>query len=79
MKKKHLIGNVKEFEDGYTETESNSSIYITVILMMEICVSKDTLKKPNIIVAIDGNFLPKETLTNKIYTSIDGIKKNNYR
>lgn len=75
MKKliKHLIGDVKEFEDGYTGTESNSSIYIaiivTIILMMGICVkgfSNDAIKKPNI---IDGNNL----LTNKIYTSIDGI------
>ena len=80
---KHLIGDVKEFECGYTGSESNSSIYIAIvlflILMLGICAkgfSSDTIKKPNVIVAIDGNFkeIPKEVLTTKIYTSIDGNK-----
>lgn len=86
MKKiiKHLIGDVKEFEDGYTGTESNSSIYITIILaiilMIGICTkgfSNDTIKKkPNVVVTVDGNFkeIPKEFITDKIYTSIDGNK-----
>ena len=36
--------------------------------------SNDTIKKPNSIITIDGNFkeLPKEFPTNKIYTTIDG-------
>ena len=76
-----LIGDVKEFECGYTGSESNSSIYIAIvlflILMLGICAkgfSSDTIKKPNVIVAVDGNFkeLPKEISTTKIYTSIDG-------
>lgn len=86
MKKlnKHLIGDVKEFEDGYTGSESNSSIYIVIvlflILMIGICskgFSSDTIKKPNVKVTIDSNFkeLPKEIPTTKIYTSIGG---NNY-
>ena len=81
MKKlnKHLIGDVKEFEDGYTGSESNSSIYIVIvlflILMIGICskgFSSDTIKKPNVKVTIDSNFkeLPKEIPTTKIYTSI---------
>lgn len=78
---KLLIGDVKEFECGYTGSESNSSIYIAIvlflILMLGICAkgfSSDTIKKPNVIVAVDGNFkeLPKEISTTKIYTSIDG-------
>ena len=78
----YLLGDVKEFEDGYTGTESNSSIYIAIVLflvlMLGICskgFSNDTIrKKPNVIVAIDGNFkeLPKEFPTDKIYTTIDG-------
>jgi hypothetical protein len=85
----YLLGDVKEFEDGYTGTESNSSIYIAIvlflILMLGICskgFSNDTIrKKPNVIVAIDGNFkeLPKEVLTTKIYTSIDGSKYPVYK
>lgn len=85
MKKlnKHLIGDEKEFECGYKGFESNSSIYMAIvlflILMLGICskgFSNDTIKKPNVIVAIDGNFkeIPKEVLTTKIYTSIDGNK-----
>lgn len=79
----YLLGDVKEFEDGYTGTESNSSIYIAIVLflvlMLGICskgFSSDTIKKPNVIVTTDGNFkeLPKEVLTTKIYTSIDGNK-----
>jgi len=79
----YLLGDVKEFEDGYTGTESNSSIYIAIVLflvlMLGICskgFSSDTIKKkPNVIVSVDGNFkeLPKEFPTDKIYTSIDGI------
>lgn len=84
MKKliKYLIGDVKEFEDGYKgSNESNSSIYIAImlfiVLMLGICskgFSNDTIKKPNSIITIDGNFkeLPKEFPTNKIYTTIDG-------
>ena len=78
----HLIGDVKEFECGYKgSNESNSSIYIAImlfiVLMLGICskgFSNDTIKKPNVIVTLDGNFkeLPKEILTNKIYTTIDG-------
>ena len=90
MKKiiKHLIGDVKEFEDGYTGTESNSSIYITIILaiilMIGICTkgfSNDTIKKPNVIVTTNGNFkeIPKEFITDKIYTSIDGINYPVYK
>ena len=79
----YLLGDVKEFEGGYTGTESNSSIYIAIvlflILMLGICskgFSNDTIrKKPNVIVSVDGNFkeLPKEFPTDKVYTSIDGI------
>ena len=78
-----LIGDVKEFECGYKGSESNSSIYIAIvlflILMLGICskgFSQDTIKKPNVIVTTDGNFKepPKEVLTTKIYTSIDGNK-----
>lgn len=83
MKKliKYLIGDVKEFECGYTGTESNSSFYIAImlaiVLMIGLCTkgfSNDTIKKPNVIVSVDGNFkeLPKEILTNKTYTTIDG-------
>ena len=84
MKKliKYLIGDVKEFECGYKgSNESNSSIFITImlfiILMLGILTkgfSNDTIKKPNVIVLVDSNFkeLPKEILTNKIYTTIDG-------
>lgn len=84
MKKliKYLIGDVKEFECGYKgSNESNSSIFITImlfiILMLGILTkgfSNDTIKKPNVIVSVDGNFkeLPKEILTNKTYTTIDG-------
>ena len=78
----HLIGDVKEFEDGYTGTESNSSIYIAImlfiVLMLGICYkgfSNDTIKKkPNVVVTVDGNFkeIPKEVLTTKVFTSIDG-------
>ena len=85
----HLIGDVKEFECGYKGTESNSSIYIAIvlflILMLGICskgFSSDTIKKkPNVIVTTDGNFkeLPKEVLTTKIYTSIDGINYPVYK
>lgn len=85
----YLLGDVKEFEDDYTGTESNSSIYIAIvlflILMLGICskgFSSDTIKKkPNVIVTIDGNFkeIPKETLTNKVYTSIDGINYPVYK
>jgi len=84
-----LIGDVKEFECGYKGSESNSSIYIAIvlflILMLGICskgFSNDTIrKKPNVIVAIDGNFkeIPKETLTNKVYTTIDGSKYPVYK
>ena len=84
-----LIGDVKEFECGYKGSESNSSIYIAIvlflILMLGICskgFSNDTIrKKPNVIVAIDGNFkeLPKEFPTDKIYTSIDGSKYPVYK
>jgi len=78
---KEKFFDCKDFEDGYTGTESNSSIYIAIMLflifMLGICskgFSNDTIKKPNVIVTIDGNFkeIPKEVLTNKIYTSIDG-------
>jgi len=84
MKKliKYLIGDVKEFECGYKgSNESNSSIFITImlfiILMLGILTkgfSNDTIKKPNSIITIDSNFkeLPKEFPTNKIYTTIDG-------
>lgn len=78
----HLIGDVKEFECGYKgSNESNSSIFITImlfiILMLGILTkgfSNDTIKKPNSIITIDSNFkeLPKEILTNKTYTTIDG-------
>jgi len=78
----HLIGDVKELECGYKgSNESNSSIYIAImlfiVLMLGICskgFSNDTIKKPNSIITIDSNFkeLPKEILTNKIYTTIDG-------
>jgi len=84
-----LIGDVKEFECGYKGSESNSSIYIAIvlflILMLGICskgFSNDTIrKKPNVIVTIDGNFkeIPKETLTNKVYTTIDGSKLPVYK
>lgn len=84
MKKliKYLIGDVKEFEDGYKgSNESNSSIFITIMLVIILIsgiltkgFSNDTIKKPNVIVSVEGNFkeLPKEILTNKIYTTIDG-------
>ena len=84
MKKliKHLIGDVKEFECGYKgSNESNSSIYITIMLFIVLmlgicskCFSNDTIKKPNVIVTLDGNFkeIPKEVLTTKVFTSIDG-------
>ena len=84
----HLIGDVKEFECGYKGSESNSSIYIAIvlflILMSGICTkgfSQDTIKKPNVIVTTDGNFkeLPKEFPTDKIYTSIDGSKYPVYK
>lgn len=78
----HLIGDVKEFECGYKgSNESNSSIYIAIVLfivlMLGICskgLSNDSIKKPNTIVSVEGNFkeLPKEFPTNKIYTTIDG-------
>ena len=69
MKKliKHLIGDVKEFECGYKGSDSNSSIYIAImlflILMLGICskgFSNDTIKKPN---SIDGNLLINIYLT----------------
>lgn len=52
---------------------------ILTILLLVIsisCLANDTIKKPNVIVLVDGNFkeLPKEFPTNKIYTSIDGNK-----
>lgn len=84
MKKliKHLIGDVKEFEDGYKgSNESNSSIFITIMLVIILIsgiltkgFSNDTIKKPNVIVSVDGNFkeIPKEFPTSKIYTTIDG-------
>ena len=83
MKKliKYLIGDVKEFECGYTGTESNSSFYIAImlaiVLMIGLCTksfSNDSIKKPNAIVSVEGNFkeLPKEFPTNKTYTTIDG-------
>ena len=50
---------------------------ITILLVMISisCIANDTIKKPNVLVTIDGNFkeIPKEVLTDKIYTSIDGI------
>ena len=85
----YLLGDVKEFECGYKGSESNSSIYIAIVLflvlMLGICskgFSSDTIKKkPNVIVTIDGNFkeIPKETLTNKVYTTIDGSKLPVYK
>ena len=83
-----LIGDVKEFEDGYTGTESNSSIYIAIMLFIVLMIgigfkgfSNDTIKRPNVIVSVDGNFkeLPKEFPTDKIYTSIDGSKYPVYK
>ena len=51
-------------------------ITILLIMISFSCIANDTIKKPNVIVAIDGNFkeIPKEVLTTKIYTSIDGNK-----
>jgi len=86
MKKliKYLIGDVKEFECGYKgSNESNSSIFITIILfiilMIGICTkgfsnTNDSIKTPNVTITIEGNFkeLPKEILTDKTYTTIDG-------
>jgi hypothetical protein len=85
----YLLGDVKEFECGYKgSNESNSSIFITImlfiILMLGILTkgfSNDTIKKPNSIITIDSNFkeLPKEFPTDKIYTSIDGSKYPVYK
>jgi hypothetical protein len=50
-------------------------ITILLVIISFSCIANDTIKKPNVIVTTNGNFkeIPKEFITDKIYTSIDGI------
>lgn len=56
-------------------------ISILLVMISFSCIANDTIKKPNVIVTTNGNFkeIPKEILTNKIYTSIDGINYPVYK
>jgi len=56
-------------------------ISILLVMISFSCIANDTIKKPNVIVTTNGNFkeIPKEFITDKIYTSIDGINYPVYK